>query len=60
VFALRPSFSLHSPPGLVPQCIVAHSVLMPWTFSMMSISPTIGQFQRLPRYGVPSIQNAGQ
>src|SRR5947208_10876466 len=56
----RPVFSLHGPPGLTPQWKVAHSRLMPLTFSMMSISPTLGQFHRLPRYGAPSIQNAGQ
>src|SRR5205823_10714547 len=55
-----PDFSLHGPPGLTPQCIVAHSLLIPWTFSMMSNSPTPGQFHQLPRYGAPSIQNAGQ
>ena len=39
-----PVVSLHGPPGLVPQCIVAHTVLRPWTFSRMSSSPTLGQF----------------
>src|SRR5207237_2047861 len=56
----RPVVSLHGPPGDTPQWKVAHSLLIPWTFSMMSISPTLGQFHRLPRYGVPSIQKAGQ
>ncbi len=55
-----PDVSLQGPPGLVPQCTVAQTVLRPWTFSMMSISPTPGQFHQFPRYGVPSIQKAGQ
>ncbi|GAB2330579.1 hypothetical protein STREPTOSP366_57340 [Streptomyces variabilis] len=40
-----PLVSLHGPPGEVPQCIVANTVFMPWVFSMMSSSPTAGQFQ---------------
>ena len=32
-----------------PQCIVCQVRLMPLMLSMMSISPTIGQFHRLPR-----------
>ncbi len=44
-----PEVSLHGPPGLVPQCRVAQTLLMPWTFSMMSISPMPGQFHQLPR-----------
>src|SRR5204862_5941417 len=59
-WAPMPFFSPQGPPGLVPQWKVPHSLLMPWTFSMMSISPTPGQFHQLPRYGAPSIQNAGQ
>src|SRR5436309_6305502 len=55
-----PDFSLQGPPGEVPQCTVPQTRFRPWTFSMMSISPTPGQFHQLPRYGAPSIQNAGQ
>ncbi len=40
----RPVVSLHGPPGLVPQCRVAHVLFRPWTFSMTSSSPTLGQF----------------
>ncbi len=39
-----PDVSLHGPPGLTPQCSVPQTVLTPLTFSMMSISPTLGQF----------------
>ena len=56
----RPLYSLHGPPGATPQWKVPHSRFMPWTFSMMSISPMPGQFHQLPRNGAPSIQNAGQ
>src|SRR2546421_5013226 len=55
-----PLFSLHGPPGAVPQCCVCQVRLAPLTLSMTSNSPTPGQFHQLPRYGPPSIQNAGQ
>src|SRR5207302_2809020 len=55
-----PVVSLHGPPGLTPQCRVPNSVCTALMLSMMSISPTLGQFVNTPRKGAPSIQKAGQ
>jgi len=57
----RPFFSLQGPPAMYPQCRVDQVAPMPLTFSMMSISPTPGQFVApTARAESPSIQNAGQ
>src|SRR5262245_57631146 len=54
-----PVNSLHGPPGATPQWSTPQTELIPLTFSMMSNSPTAGQL-KVPRYGLPSAQNAGQ
>src|SRR5882724_9761279 len=54
-----PVFSLHGPPGAVPQCSVPKSELRPLMSSIMSISPEPGQGTPM-RSGAPSIQKAGQ
>jgi len=56
-----PVFSLHGPPGVVPQCSVANSELRPLMSSMTSISPMLGQLVApTGRAAAPIDQNAGQ
>ena len=57
----RPVFSWQGPPSMLPQWSVDQVASMPLMFSMMSISPTPGQFVApTARAESPSIQNAGQ
>jgi hypothetical protein len=60
LLAPMPLNSLHGPPGATPQWSPPHTELIPLTFSITSNSPMPGQFHQLPRYGLPSAQNAGQ
>ncbi len=56
-----PVFSLHGPPGVVPQCSVTNSELRPLMSSMTSISPMLGQLVApTGRAAAPIDQNAGQ